>query len=106
MPDLYFGKDLAKKITYITMSMPIILSLAPIIGGHLYEYFSWRITFLCLILYYIILFFSIIKTKETIKNFSRNKFSAITNYKNLCKNSQFVFMECVVLFLLLECMRM
>jgi Bcr/CflA subfamily drug resistance transporter len=49
--DKYRGKEFARQLTYITMCMPIILSIAPTIGGFLQGLFNWQAVFLFLSLY-------------------------------------------------------
>jgi Bcr/CflA subfamily drug resistance transporter len=96
VPDLYSGQELAKRITQVTMLMPLILAIAPTIGGYIQEYFQWRVVFWVLIIYLSILLIVIPKITETVKtkikmNVSlRNPFAFIACYKELITNTPFM----------------
>ncbi len=89
--DLFTGKELAKQITYITMFMPIVLAIAPTIGGILQESYGWRSVFLFLIFYLIFLICIILNSKETLKTYSDNPISKIfASYCGILKNRLFL----------------
>jgi MFS family permease len=96
VPDLFSGKDLAKMITCISMLMPLVLSIAPTIGGYIQEYFQWRIVFVFLLLYFGMLLVIIPKIPETLKTPRQQKFAAksfynmFVLYKDLINNLPFV----------------
>ena len=97
IPDCYSGKEMAKKITLVSMFMPLILSTAPILGGYLQEYFQWRAVFLFLVLYLVMLLIIIPNMPETLKHIPQSKSSKqspmaiIYFYKNLISNLPFMF---------------
>ena len=97
VPDLYTGKEMARKITTVSMFMPLILSTAPTLGGYLQEYFQWRIVFLSLVVYLGILLLVVKKMPETLKDVAHKKLSEqkiseiIAAYKKLLMNRQFMF---------------
>lgn len=44
--DLFHGEELAKQISYISMMMPLMLAVAPVIGGYLQEQYDWQVVFI------------------------------------------------------------
>lgn len=94
VPDLYAGKELARRITQITMLMPLILAIAPLVGGYIQETWQWQAIFWLLIIYFTALLVIIPKipeTAKTIKNFSwRHPKVIIASYKKLLTNAPFI----------------
>lgn len=46
--DLFLGRALAQQLNLITMCMPLVLAVAPLLGGILQEWFGWQAVFLFL----------------------------------------------------------
>lgn len=89
--DLFIGKALGKQMSYMTMLMPIIFSLAPTLGGVLQERYQWQSIFLFLSIYLVfILILALIKT-ESLKSPSQEKISQIfSTYRSHLKNRLFL----------------
>lgn len=51
LSDIFSEKDFVKASSYITMSVTITPLLAPVIGGHVQDWFSWRGNFVLILLY-------------------------------------------------------
>lgn len=49
--DIFSEKDFVKASSYITMSVTITPLLAPVIGGHVQDWFSWRGNFVLILVY-------------------------------------------------------
>ena len=92
IPDLYEGVGLAKKMTQITMFMPLALAMGPLFGGYLQEHQGWRSVFLFLGVYIFLLLLKMRFIDESLKMFSEKKSgSVLKNYRELISNRQFVF---------------
>lgn len=50
-PDLYKGEKLIKYSAYFTMSVPIVLAMAPILGGYIQNTVGWQGNFSFLLIY-------------------------------------------------------
>jgi MFS transporter, DHA1 family, multidrug resistance protein len=88
--DLYSGKELAKKVTYLGMvwvSSPII---APVIGGYFEQYLGWRANFVFLMLFVgsilIWVLFNLPETKDLSQLHSIHPKTIAKNYWTLLKN--------------------
>lgn len=96
--DLYQGTARAKKLALLEMSMPFALSIAPVIGAYVADYFSWRYNFLFLgILQTFLLGILLKNMPETLK--IRKPFEFKQSYKalsSILKNRP--FMQYVLLF--------
>ncbi len=69
--DLYSGKELAKKVSYLGLVWVMSPIIAPVLGGYFEQYFGWRMNFIFLAIFVaIILFWAVIKLPET-KNLSQ-----------------------------------
>ncbi len=89
--DLFTGKALAKQISFITMLMPLVLAIAPTIGGVLQQSFHWQAVFIFLICYMMLIFFCIAFKSESLKNPSNEKISQIfSTYRSILKNRLFL----------------
>ncbi len=55
LPDHFQGKQLAKYFSYLTMLMPIMLAIAPPLGGFIQEKTSWQFVFVFLLIYLVFL---------------------------------------------------
>lgn len=90
--DLFTGKELTKQISYVTMFMPLVLALAPTIGGVLQQEFNWQAAFIFLVCYMLFIFLWVIARPETLKAPSHKKISeAFSNYGFHFKNRPFIY---------------
>lgn len=89
--DLYTGKALAKQWSLMTMLMPLVLAIAPTIGGLLQQNFHWQAVFLFLICYMILILICVILTPESLQKLSTEKTSQIfSKYRSHLKNRLFL----------------
>lgn len=89
--DLFTGKALAKQMSLMTMLMPLVLAIAPTVGGLLQQYFQWQAVFIFLICYMILLLIGVFLTPESLKNPSTEKASLIfSKYRSHVKNRLFL----------------
>lgn len=85
--DLFTGKALAKQMSFMTMLMPIILAIAPTIGGMLQEAFQWQAVFIALICYMMLMFICVVFKSESLKKSSHENISQIfSTYRSHLKN--------------------
>ena len=84
--DLFSRTKAASMIGYVTMAMAIGPMLAPVIGGLLQEYYSWRASFLLLaVIATAMLILCIFDLGETNKNKSENLMAQFRNYGELIR---------------------
>lgn len=89
--DLFSGKELTRQTSIMTMLMPLILAVAPTIGGALEEYFGWKSVFIFLAVFIVLVAGLVFFNKETIKHTSDKKVSQIfSTYRAHLKNKLFV----------------
>lgn len=89
--DLYTGKALAKQWSFMTMLMPLILAIAPTIGGLLQQNFQWQAIFIFLICYMILILICVVLAPESLQNLSTEKASQIfSKYRSHLKNHLFL----------------
>lgn len=89
--DLYTGKALAKQMSLMTMLMPLILAVAPTIGGLLQETFQWQAVFIFLICHMVLIFLIVLFTPESLKNRSHEEASQIfSKFRSHLKNPLFL----------------
>lgn len=89
--DLFSGKTLARQMSYITMSMPIMLASAPAIGGLLQEAYGWQMVFMFLGCYIAVVLGSVILLEEPLKHKSKHTpREALTIYKDILQNHRFL----------------
>jgi len=89
--DLFTGKALAKQWSFMTMLMPLILAIAPTIGGVLQQNFQWQAVFIFLICYMLLVLICVALTPESLKNPSNEKASQIfSKYRSHLKNRLFL----------------
>jgi MFS transporter, DHA1 family, 2-module integral membrane pump EmrD len=99
IPDLYTGVKLAKKITHITMFMPVALALAPSIGGYMQQHYGWRSVFLFLSFYVILILLKMRLVDESLKVFSERKWRhAMRSYQALVSDRKFVLISLGMVF--------
>lgn len=89
--DLFTGKAFSRQISLMTMLMPLILAIAPTIGGVLQELFQWQGVFLFLIGYLIVIFIMAAVKAESLKTPSHEKIDQIfSKYSSHLKNPLFL----------------
>lgn len=92
IPDRYHGSTMVKYSSTLTMIMPVVLALAPPLGGFLQEIYSWRAPFTFLFIYtFVVLVFAIIRMPETNqKPVSKEDNKLVPIYLSLIKNINFI----------------
>ena len=89
--DLYSGEEFTKQISYITMLMPLIMALAPTVGGYLQEIFNWQAVFLFLLGYLILILVSMPILPESLQQANSTKMQKIIPaYKSIITNKKFL----------------
>ncbi len=91
IPDRYHGKEMATFNSTIAIVMPVILAIAPTVGGILNDLYGWRIIFVFLVAYLLFALLLVIYTlPETLQNPS--KFSLrLSKYTELLTNRRFMY---------------
>lgn len=91
IPDCYTGRDMAKFNSIITIMMPIMLAIAPTVGGLLEDFYSWRMIFVFLTAYLLLaLWLTTFNLKETLKK--PDPFSLkIGTYAELLTDARFMY---------------
>lgn len=85
--DLFIGKELTKQMSFMTMLMPIVMAMAPTLGGLLQENFNWQAIFIFLICHMFVILGWISLRTETLKNPSQASISQIfESYRAHIKN--------------------
>jgi DHA1 family bicyclomycin/chloramphenicol resistance-like MFS transporter/DHA1 family 2-module integral membrane pump EmrD-like MFS transporter len=75
----------------MTMLMPLILAIAPTVGGILQQNYHWQAVFIFLICYMILILICVAFTHESLKNPSTEKVSQIfSKYRSHLKNRLFL----------------
>ncbi len=91
IPDTYTGKEMAKQISYLPLFVPIVLALAPLIGGFLQEAYGWQSVFLFLLAYMGVILVSVVNLDESLKELNKEPISSFfSNYFRLIKNRSFM----------------
>lgn len=89
--DLFTGKALAKQVSITTMFMPLVLAIAPTIGGILQQEFQWQAVFIYLICHLVLVLILVIFTPDTLKNPSRASVMQIfSTYRTHLNNRLFL----------------
>lgn len=89
--DLFTGKALAKQMSYMTMLMPIVFSLAPTLGGMLQERYQWQSIFVFLSFYLVFIFVLAALKSESLKVHSQEKITQIfSTYRAHLNNRLFI----------------
>ena len=97
--DIYQGKEVAKIGSIIGALMPIVIAIAPAIGGLIQEYFGWREVFFFFLIFTIFVLFLVqFHLKETNKNLKKKSIKNILiDYLSLLSNKLFF------LYLIIPC---
>jgi len=92
LPDNFQGKELAKYFSYNTIALPLLLAIAPPLGGIIQEHSSWRMVFVFIVSYLLVLIFlvKVLIPKQVFKPTTQRYEDYITSFKNLLKNKQFM----------------
>ena len=89
--DLFTGAALVKQISITTMLMPLILAIAPTIGGVLQQNFQWQSVFIFLIGYMALIFIYVVLQPESLKNPSHSPISKVfSTYRSHLDNKPFL----------------
>jgi len=86
IPDRFQGVQMTKYISIVGFLVPIIMGLAPFIGGHIQELLDWRYTFIFLLIYSSITLFMVTFNLEETNVKPQEK-----NWRNILK----VYLECL-----------
>jgi DHA1 family 2-module integral membrane pump EmrD-like MFS transporter len=94
MRDSFEGNALAKMASYITMAWALVPIIAPILGGYIQAYFGWKMNFIFLLLFAMLLTALLIKwlpeTNKKIKHTPLTFNKVAANYLELLKSSAFM----------------
>ncbi len=91
VPDLYQGKELARQYSYITTGMPLILAIAPALGGLLQEHFNWQAVFIFLTFYICVITLFTLTREESLKTPRRRTFQESCKiYKEILTQRSFL----------------
>lgn len=92
--DLFTGTELAKFCSILGMAAPLMVGVAPILGGYLQSFFGWRSIFLFLLLYgfflWLVILFLFPETKHTAAKNKTNLPNILNNFKMLLSHKIFV----------------
>lgn len=92
--DVYDGKELARKASFMGIVAITVLAIVPLLGGYIHHYFGWRATFVVVASYTALLFtILILVIPETNKHFHPDNLQPkviIANAKTLLTSAQFV----------------
>jgi predicted MFS family arabinose efflux permease len=85
--DLFSGTALARQMSTTTMLLPLILAIAPTLGGVLQQFFQWQAVFVFLICYMGLILIWVQNRTETLPRPSTKKVSQIFSaYRSHLKN--------------------
>ncbi len=89
--DLFSGTALAKQMSLMTMLMPFVLAIAPVIGGILQQQLHWQSVFLFLASYMLVVTIWAALKPETLKNPSnKNLYKIFSSYRIHLRNRLFL----------------
>lgn len=90
--DKFHGEKLARFASILSIGHVALLAAAPFLGGYIQHFIGWRAVFFTLVIYSILLWFSLFfYLPETNRYFAKNKRLAIkNNFLNLLKSRHFV----------------
>lgn len=89
--DLFTGKALASQMSLMVMLMPLVLAIAPTLGGLLQETFQWQAVFIFFTAYLAVILALVALSPESLKQPSTKKFSQVfSTYRSHLSNMRFV----------------
>lgn len=88
LPDMFKAKDLAIYGSHLAMAVPIVLSLAPIVGGYIQYFSSWRGIFVFVSIYTVIL---LILVRYFLPETNKHKDNSATNINKVILNMRGIF---------------
>lgn len=90
--DLFSGEKLAQIMSYMTLFFVIAPALAPVLGGYIQHWWDWRMIFVFMLLYILVLFiWSLCVLPETTNpTLCMNLRRWFTDYTILLKNKNFI----------------
>ncbi len=100
--DTYSGETMAKMASYLTNVIILSVIAAPFIGGYIEQYANWRVTFIVLLAWMIVVLFIVaFFFKETGQHYGKHRFSVkflLSAYRELLLSRLFMGMcFCVLL---------
>jgi DHA1 family bicyclomycin/chloramphenicol resistance-like MFS transporter len=98
--DLYTGLERQKVLAYIGVIVPLCPMIAPMIGGELLLFMSWRGIFVCQGVAGLLVFIGCLRLREPLVDFtSGGVVSVIRRYGVLCGNTRFVVLNFALTFM-------
>lgn len=100
MADLFTGKKLSRMIVYCSFTWSLTPIIAPVIGGVIQNYLGWRINFLIMLIYSLLLllsfYFFLPETLDKENQHSLHPILLFKSYLSIFNNITFIgFMLCV-----------
>lgn len=91
LADSYTGKELNRISSFLAMAIPVLVASAPVLGGLIEHFSTWRYVFLFLTFYTVFVFFTTMKIKETHPITNPHSFLKIlSHYRVLFNNTYFM----------------
>jgi DHA1 family 2-module integral membrane pump EmrD-like MFS transporter len=94
MPDVYSDKELVKMASYVAMSIPMVLMIAPVLGGYIQKYLGWRANFIFLLIYLfifmILVYFYFPETNKHAGKYLLHPKTIFNHYKTLLTSSSYL----------------
>ena len=98
--DIYSGKELIRKLSYVSIFVGLTPIVAPLCGGYLVTFFGWQACFFALsLLAFIVIILQVLQLPETNQNQNKRAIEPqiiISNYKTLLVNSDYLSFILVV----------
>jgi Bcr/CflA subfamily drug resistance transporter len=92
--DLFAGSELARYGSILGMAAPLMVGIAPILGGYLETFFGWRSIFCFILLYGLFIWLAVTflfqETKVVVKDKQMNMKSVFSDFRMLLSNRIFL----------------
>lgn len=89
--DLFVGNALVKQMSMMSMLMPLVLAVAPMLGGFLQEQFQWEAVFIFLIVYMmLIVILILVKSESLVRTSEEDIFQVFSKYRIHLNNPKFL----------------